>query len=194
MSESPPSEKKGFPVDALVPIDGHVRALLFENARVDCPRGLFWRFKVQFQHFEYRGETVRPSLCVDWIRLPIRDWRQLVGTHISGAYGDEGVEASFYVWEHDYAAEFDLHVLERDGARFRVKIALTVEFSGMDESDRDPRLRVSTEAWVPFWGIVLHEQVVGENPSPEDIRRAVEPLAELSCYGAAEDGILPPKP
>lgn len=193
MSGSPPPEKHAFPVDALVPTGGHVRAFLFENPTVNYVRDLSWRFVVDFKRFAYRGEEVEPSLSVDWIHLPIRDWRKLVGTHVKGAYGFRGIEASFYVWEHD-SSDFELEVLERDGVRFRVRIALTVEFSGMDAADRDPRLHVSTEAWVPFWGIVLHEQVVGENPSLEDALRAIEPFADPSCYGALDDGILLPKP
>lgn len=192
MSEPTHPGKIAFPVDALVPTGGHVRALLFENPKVNYPRDLPWRFVVNFERFTYRGEEVEPSLSVDWVHLPIRDWRKLVGTHVKGAYGFRGIEASFYVWEHDYA-DFELEVLERDGARFRVRIALTVQFSGMDATDRDPRLQVSTEAWVPFWGIVLHSQVVGENPSLEEALRAIEPFADPSCYGPLDDGILLPK-
>lgn len=184
---------KPFPVRALVPSGGHVRALLFENPAVNCPRDLFWRFEVNFERFIYREEEVRPSVTVDWVRLPVRDWRKLAGAHVKGAYGFRGIEASFQLWQH-YNADFEIEVLERAEARFRIRIALTVEFEGWDDEDRDMRLPVSTEAWVPFWGLIPHPQVVGANATLEDIQRAIEPFADPSSYGPLKDGILLPKP
>lgn len=193
MTEPTLKRRSAFPVDALVPAGGHARALLFENPTVNYPRDLPWRFVVNFERFTYRGEEVRPSVSIDWVRLPIRDWRKLVGIHVKGAYGFRGIEASFQLWQH-YYADFELEVLERVDARFRIRIALTVEFEGWDGDDRDMRMPVSTEAWVPFWGIVLHPQVVDENPSLEVALRAIEPFADPSCYGPLDDGILLPKP
>lgn len=187
------SDHHRFPAHLLVPESGYIQALLWENPRVNYPRTLSWSFNVQFQRLVYRGQSIKPSLGIDWVKLPIRDWRDLVGTHLKGGYGFEEVEASFYVWEHDYA-DFELEVLERQGTRFRVRIALTVEFSGMDSSDRDPRLPVSTVTWLPFEGLAVPKDLVGEGASEELIRRTVEPFAELICFGSPKGGILPPNP
>lgn len=185
---TPGSSPRRFPSHSLRPVGGEIQAIVWENPNVGLERNLFWSFQVKFAAFRYgdAGE-IAPSLAIEWIRLPIRDWRALEGTRLRGEYGQGGVEASFYVWEHDFAA-YDLEILEREGASFRVRINLTVEFTGYDESDRDPKMPVSAECWLPFRGILVPDALLPSSDDPRAACAMVTEFADLAAYHAPERG------
>lgn len=171
-----------FPNQTLKPAGGEIQATITENPMTGLKRGLFWRFTVKFEPFEYRGEKVSPSMTISGVRLPIRDWRELVGTKIQGEYGQDDIESSFYVWSHDVAPSFTLEVIERKENAFRVAIRMIVEFSGSDSTDADPRMPVEADCWLPFRGLVVAPELL---PSKDDRRAAREIAAQhvdLSTY------------
>lgn len=169
-----------FPCHSLSLSGGRIVAGILENQYTGVKRALDWDFTIDFAPFEYRGMKVAPSFSIDGVPSPIRDWRNLVGLRADGEYGHDGIEASFYVWEHDYCSSFHLDVLERQGTSFLVEMSAVIEFSGSDRDDADPAMPVKARSWLPFEGLVL-----SLDTPPPDRKAAQEAAAEfvdLSTY------------
>lgn len=169
-----------FPHDSLSPREGHIQAAIHENHHMGVKRHLHWELKVGFERFKYRDMEVSPSFTIDFVPGSIRDWRNLVGLRADGDYGQDGIEATFYVWEHDYCSSFHLHVLERKGTSFLVEMSAVVEFSGSARDDANPAMPVKARCWLPFEGLVL-----SLDSPPPDRKAAQEAAAEfvdLSTY------------
>jgi hypothetical protein len=89
-----------FPVEALTVTGGSCSALEFNNPIAGVDLGLFWRFTINFAEVDYGGRC-QPSMTVDWVPWQPPTWPQLVGHSVAGSYGDQGIEATFYTYEHD---------------------------------------------------------------------------------------------
>lgn len=188
--------RAGFPASALEPDGGRIGSWVFENANVGLARGLFWCFTIRFKPFRYKDCEVAPSMTIEWVTLPIRSWKDLKGIAIQGSYGDDGVEASFYVWEHNFGSTFRLDVLDRREARFRVRMGMTVAFTGYDGTDEDPAMEVQAEAWLPYEGLMV-PSTLEERPIPiAEARLLSDAFANMSEYGTprGEGRTFPPTP
>ncbi len=187
-----------FPVSALRPVGGSAYAHLFENPRVGVNRDLFWSFTINFAAVPLGSDAdeFSPSLTVEWVRFPIRDWQQVKGVSVSGAYGDAGVESTFYVFEHSYAEQFALSVLQwrtvhrapdpRPHIQLLLQVELTVNYPGYDD-DADPNLSVGAECWVDFTGVSVRPDALTPKPEgPEETRRILEPFISTNSLVAPE--------
>lgn len=164
-----------FPASALRVKGGDCYAHLFENAAVGVARGLYWSFALQFEAFEYKGETVAPRATVEWIHGLSPDWRNNPGFRLEGADRDASVEASFYVWEHEPARRFAFEVLDRRGADFHIRIAMDV--------DANPLLHVEGDGWVRYQGILVSRDNFTPKPaSIDDAKHMVAPFAATDGY------------
>lgn len=169
-----------FPHDSLSPLKGYIQGLIAENCNTGLKRRLSWSFTIDFEGIEYRGMKISPSFTIAHVPRPIRDWRDLVGLRADGDYAQDGIEATFYVWEHDYASSFHLQVLERKGASFFVEMSMVVEFSGADQEDAEAAMPVAARCWLPFTGITLSLDTPPTDQ--ETARRAAAEFVDLSTY------------
>jgi len=171
----------GFPTDKLVPVQGCIRAVIFEDPTAGLDRDMYWGMDIEFAPLRYRGEPIRPLLSADWMILDIMDWKLLDGAELAGEYED--IEASFFVWEHDLARRSQIRFLEREGAIFRIRYDIVVEFSGSDEEDADPELGLSAELALPYTGFYIDRDVLEATPGNEARAKEIaSDYADLSCY------------
>ncbi len=191
-----PRRGRGFPASSLEPDGGRLYSWIFENELVKLRRNHFWSFTIEFKPFEYKGQEVKPSMTIEWVVLKIRRWQDLEGLRLGGAYGDDGIEASFYAWEHDFGSRFRIEVLERQRARFRVRMAMTVEFNGYDGTDADPALEVRAECWLPYEGLMVPARLGNTGISTAHARRLSEEFLDMSGYGhpRGKGRTFPPRP
>lgn len=170
-----------FPYASLAPAGGGIRALIAENHFTGLKRRLSWSFTVNFKPFEYCDREVSPSLTIDFVPGSIRDWRDLVGLRADGDYGQNGIEASFYVWEHDYCSSFHLYVLERKDTSFLVEMSAVVEFSEVALDDAVPTMPVKARCWLPFEGLALSLDTPA-SPDERAAREAAVEFVDLSAF------------
>jgi len=171
----------GFPVDKLVPVQGCIRALVFADPQAGAEQDLYWGIDIEFAPLRYRGERVKPSLSCDWMLIDIRDWKSLEGAALEGDY--DRIEASFHVWEPDFAQNSRIQFLERDGASFRVRYEMVVDFSGVDEADEDPNLTVTAELTLPYLGFHVDSEILEGRPGNEEkAKELAARYVDLSCY------------
>src|SRR4051794_17163285 len=111
-------QQKTFPVAKLVPIQGRIRAMIYEDPASGREQDMFWGIDVEFAPIRYRGERVRPEINCDWMVFDIQDWRELAGAEIEGVYDD--IEATFTTGEADFAQRSKVRFLERDASEFRI--------------------------------------------------------------------------
>lgn len=161
-----------FPSHLLKPKGGEIYAHIFENSRTGLSRGLFWSFSIEFEPLLYDEDEFDCSMTCEWLRWPIRNWHDLEGKRLEAAYGDNGIEASFYMSSHYVAKSVRLQVLNRSAATFRVLLAMTVDFHGYVGDDRNPEMPVAAEFDIPFTGLII----VPENlfPKPSTVEEAKE--------------------
>lgn len=174
-------KQRTFPADKLVPAQGCIRAMIYEDPASGREQDMFWGIDVEFAPLRYRGERLRPEINCDWMIFDIQDWRELAGAEIEGAYDD--IEATFTAGEADFAQTSKVRFLERDGADFRIRYDMVVDFSGWDEEDADSNLEITAELVVPYLGFFIDREILLARPGQEQRAREIAAgYVDLDCY------------
>ncbi len=175
-----------FPTEALKAKGGTLGAVLFENAKANVGRDVYWKVHVEFEPLCYgppgrEEEFVCEATC-EWLRLGLRDWRALEGVSVDG--GSE-VASSFYVAKHEAAIKTSLRITARQDATFQVDMTLVVDFLGFFGEDADPVLPVAASLRLPFEGVTIHRPLLKAAPGREDDARALLTLfVDLAAFSA----------
>jgi hypothetical protein len=130
-------------------------------------------------------------MACEWIPWIARDWRELNGEKLSVEFqsgglvlsGPRGVEASFYMTEHDPVRQLSLQLAYDGRTRFMAAMNAVVDFHGYAGGDADPNLRVVAKSEVRYLGLI----VVKDNfrPKPTTKARAMalaERFVDLQTY------------
>jgi hypothetical protein len=173
-----------IPTHLLKPIGGEIYAHLFENPQQGVERSVFWSVTVDFEKFKYQSEDFDCCMTCEWIRWPIRDWRLLDGKELDVNYGDNGVEASFYRYQHHPASRATLSLRHVDGSRFNTKMSLAVLFGSVEANELQNPTLIEAEVILPFTGLL----VVSANLQPEingvkELTKAVAQSVDLTAFG-----------
>lgn len=155
-----------FPLRSLKPAGGKFYSWIFQNKVVNLPRNHFWSFTIDFKQVVYDDMNLKPAMTIEWVALPLRRWKDLVGLKFRGRYGDNGIESTFYSYEHDYADRFSLEVLARRGTSFLIRMEMAVEFQGR----KRPKLRVRAQTWLTYEGLSVPEQLDRLKPTLKQAR------------------------
>jgi hypothetical protein len=176
-----------FPANRLVPKGGDIYAHIFENSRTGLARGLFWSITIEFEPVDYGEEQFDCSTTCEWMNWPIRDWHDLDGKRLNALYGDDGIEASFYLTRHDSAKHVRLSIQRTSAADFQVSMAMTVNFSGYYGDDENPDLLVSGDVVIPFTGLlVVPDNLFPKPTTVEEVNGVAREFVDLNCYEAPE--------
>ena len=102
-------------------VGGQIYGHLFENRSVGIPRAVYWACTIEFAPLYIDGEDWPSSLLCEWIRWPIRDWRQLSGHMFTAAKDQTHPEASLYLFaQHQPVTSIMLSLGHRHNERFNV--------------------------------------------------------------------------
>lgn len=172
-----------FPADKLKANGGEIHAHIFENSMVGLQRNLFWSITLEFEPINYEDGDWECSMTCEWIPWRIRDWRDLHNLELKVEPDDQLIESSFYMVEHDRGKEAKLLVQRHEGNLFKVRMSMTVDFTGLTGEDRNPEMFVVGETIVPFRGVF----VTPENLSPKpmtvaEVKDITTDYIDLSAY------------
>src|SRR5262245_12823699 len=172
----------GLPSDQLRPASASIVAVLFENSHTGLKRDVFWRVEIEFEPMQYRDFNLHCNVQCEWLRLGLRDWRDLNGVRVQG--GPHEIESSFYTVEHDLAIWSELAFTTVGGTRFRVEYAGLIDFRGLDESDADPRLPVRAQLEASFEGILIPPAFIRSEDDPcSQAAAMLVPFVDLKRFG-----------
>jgi len=166
-----------FPAEALVPKGGQIYCHIFENR---LARSLSWSITVEFEPLRYGDEGFSCSMTCEWIRWPVRNWRELDGRRLEG---EDGIESTFYMTEHNTGRRTELVLRRRRANIFMVKMNMLVDFHGHFGDDGNPAMAVHAEVDVPFVGLL----VIRDKPAtPAELQEIASEFVDLSAYEAPE--------
>jgi hypothetical protein len=178
--------KEHFPAHDLRASSGEISAFVFENPNIHLARSIWWSVTLEFEPVNYGGADWTCSMTTDWIPWKIRNWRDLAGQHLHCRYGDDGIESSFYLVEHDYGTETELTISAGGGSDFLVSMAMTVEFSGYLGDDADPSMKVRAQSLVPFTSVIIPESLFPKPVTETDAETIASEFVDLSAFQRVE--------
>lgn len=176
-----------FPSEQLSVASGEIAAFIFENPTIGLRRSMWWSVTMQFNPITYADADWECSMTTDWIPWKLRDWRNLEGQTLRCNYGDNDVEASFYLVEHDQAEKIELSIGRRVADKFDVRMRLLVDFSGYFGDDADPELSVSGELLLSFTGIVVPDSLFPKPVSAEDAAEIAAAFVDVDLFEQPEN-------
>jgi hypothetical protein len=148
-----------FPNKDLRVSGGSIYFHLFENELTGLPRNLFVSATLNFKPLEYCGEQFDCSMTTEWIRWKKNalDWLQLDGMKANTRYGEEGIEGSFYAFEHYPAEEIEFSFRHIKENLFELEMKQIIDYPGgfSEDDEAIPRMLVQGKAVVPFEGLYL---------------------------------------
>lgn len=187
-----------FPSQDLSASGGELWSHVFENPATGLGLDHYWSLSIDFEPLDYADGPWICTAIVDWLRFPVRDWRDLAWSAGTDGLDDGLVEPSFYLVEHDRARLADLALRRVVGARFDVDLDLRVDFGGYVGDDVDPSMVVSAECTVEYRGLVIGEGAMSPRPSRRAARVLAGRFVDLGAYHepAADGGrfVLRPRP
>lgn len=153
---------------------------MFENDFTGLPPTLFRGVHVDFEPLHYRGEDLTCNFTAEWLKLKVRDWRDLAGVELR----DAG-EASFYTVEHDWARPYRLSITSRKGRMIRVEVDAKIEFPGFDEEDADPALPVKFGTALEFKGVLITDSIADRFADDQPgLRAFLSRFVDLGAFGS----------
>lgn len=188
-----------FPNSTLVPSGGQIFAHIFENRHTGLARGLFWSITVKFEPIRYGDDDYACSMTCEWIPWRLRNWLELDGRRLSVDYGEEGVESSFYLTEHDLGTHTELVLQHQSENLFETKMNMTVDFHGFHDGHENPRMQVAATVDLPLLGVLVIPDSLFPKPATEqELRDVASDFIDLTSFGDPEPwrthgSIFPPK-
>ncbi|MEY4529719.1 MAG: hypothetical protein RLZZ156_440 [Deinococcota bacterium] len=61
----------------LIPLIGTISSRIFENPFLGIARGIVYGINIPLFSFEFEGNTQETAVCLDFIRFPVSEWREL---------------------------------------------------------------------------------------------------------------------
>jgi len=151
-----------FPASEVRAKCGEIYCMVFGNPNVGLERSLFWSLSLEFEPIGEENET---SMTCEWIPWKFRCWKDLDGATLTAKYGDDGIEGSFYVCEHDLMETVTLSIRHVRENFFELKMEMTVDYRGSKFSDPEPHMLITGCAIVPFIGLYLDEGICFDDAS-----------------------------
>jgi hypothetical protein len=168
-------DSDGPRAEELVAQGGKWSGTLFDNPRLSIAPLLFWTFTVDFEAIARSYGETPCSLTVDWVALPIGDWRAMPTATITCDVFAEPVESSVYFFEHYRFDQVAVQPLDQRGRRLHVAIDVAGDIDGLGLDG------VTADAWLEFGGFTIALQ---DRPTTCD--EAIARLAAFTAVGSLE--------
>ncbi|QDT27569.1 hypothetical protein Enr10x_28870 [Gimesia panareensis] len=188
-----------FPNTTLVPSGGQILAHIFENRHTGLARGLFWSISIKFEPISYGGDEYSCSMMCEWIPWRLRNWLELDGRRLSVDYGEEGIESSFYLTEHDIGTHTELALRHQSENLFETQVKMVVDFYGFHNGDENPQMQIDATVALPFLGVLVIPDNLFPKPTTEqELRDVAADFIDLTSFRSSEPwmthgSIFPPK-
>lgn len=116
---------------SLIPQRGCLMAKLFENEHIKLPLTLFYSIFIPLSEIEVYGEKEDTEVMLEWIRFPVRSWRELANQEFRlPPYPEEGyVDGSVYLGHVHNPADVDrIKFGELRGNTISIEIDIAFDF------------------------------------------------------------------
>lgn len=116
----------------LNPTIGTLTARLFSNEHVGLPLTLFFDIDLPVQPFEFDGEPQETSIRLEFIELPVRDWREIFGRTFRFPINPEPgyIDGSVYIGNvHNPVDVTQIRFAQASGSRVAIVADICVDFT-----------------------------------------------------------------
>lgn len=163
---------------------GTLHGHLFENAVTGLERAVYWAITVECRKVDWDLSDWQTSFSFEWLRWPVRDWRELDGKALGHVLRPPEPEASFYLADH-HPARLDALQLSGAGhsAGFQLEASGVFDLPGFGEpQELDIPFRLATA--LRFEGIVVVPGNLAPKPATADeAAAALRPFMDLDGLG-----------
>lgn len=119
--------------EEVVPRLGTLSARVFENENIGLEPTLFFDIEIPLQPFQFKGEEVSTSVCLQFIQIPVKnDWREIAGqTYPFPVNPEDGyIDGSIYLDNaHNPADAARLTFGQLEAGQISCKILTTFDFT-----------------------------------------------------------------
>jgi hypothetical protein len=167
----------------LKPAPGQMRAHLYQNPGIGLPPTLFYDITIPLEPFdcglEWEEQPVHTEFSLEFIELPVDDWRDLDGRSFDLAPGD--AEGSIYLGgAHNPVDVQTLRFTRLAGTALRIDCTLFCDF---EAEMVGVSLLVPLTADVEFQGLIVERDILGGDPTARrDLEEAIGTLVALDAY------------
>lgn len=124
-------DNKPFNYDLIVPKEGKIDGLIFENEYVHIPMTLFYSIEVELNTFEIDDEVIDTSLILDFIIFDINDLKELENESFDFPIHPETgyIDSSVYIlWTHHPVSVSKITFGKIDNGYIAVSIDYNIEY------------------------------------------------------------------
>ena len=172
-----------FPASKLTPRGGEIYSHIFDNALTGLSRGHFWSITVNFDPIDYADESWDCSMTCESLRFDTRRWTNLGNRTLSLPADDQFAESSFYMTEHDLASSTKLTLTCLTANRFRLQMAMTVDFHGYTGDNANPEMLVTADAEIEYSGLSIVPENLFPKPDTSELAKdAASQFVDLNLY------------
>jgi hypothetical protein len=167
----------------LKPAPGQMRAHLFQNPRLGLAPTLFYDIAIPLEPFDsglaWEDQPVHTQFCLEFVRLPVDDWRELDGRSFALAPGD--ADGSIYLGGAHNPVDIQyLGFTRLAGTALRIDCTLFCDFEAERVGDS---LLVQLTAEVEFQGLIVERDILGSDPTARrELEEAIGTLVALDAY------------
>lgn len=158
--------RKAFNDTLLKPIGGLISGMFFSNPYVDIQTTLFYQIHIDLLPFEYDGQQEQTCVTLDFIALPVGNYRDLENCTFNFPVNpEEGyVDGSIYIAGMHNPFDVTRIVFEA-GDKEGINTTLTARLSFEDNSIKPTD--ITMRAKLAFGGIEIHCDELSELPEDE---------------------------
>ena len=172
-----------IPADRFRPKSGQMRAHLFQNQHIRLAPTLFYDITIPLEPFdsglEWEEQPVHTEFRLEFVRLPIKDWRDLDGKSFEVAQDD--ADGSIYLGTAHNPVDIRRIQFTRLGeTTLRIYCSLFCDFESEMIADS---VMVELATKVEFEGLMVERDIIEDDPTRSDnIRASLGNPVSLDAY------------
>jgi hypothetical protein len=169
--------------DRFRPKSGQMRAHLFQNPHIRLAPTLFYDITIPLEPFdsglEWEEQPVHTEFRLEFMKLPMKDWRDLDGKSFEVAQDD--ADGSIYLGSaHNPVNVRRIQFTRLGETTLRINCSLLCDFESERIAD-SVMLELTTE--VEFKGLMVERDIIEGDPAGSDgIRTSIGNLVSLDAY------------
>ena len=171
------NENETFNYDLIIPKDGKIDGLIFENDHVNIPMTLFYSIEVELETFEIDNEITDTSLILDFISFNINDLKELENRAFNfPIYPEKNyIDASVYIlWTHHPVSVSKLTFGKIDNGYIAITIDYNIEYLHSNVQDSVVRTLSTT---LKLDKLSIYSEIL--EPTQENFDSAIELMSNF---------------
>lgn len=166
---------------------GELYCHVFENESTGLGLDLFWSVTLNVIPPTSSASDPLCALTCEWLRFPVRNWRNLDGVVDEYSDGDSEKQASMYWLTHHPARKAKLQISRHKGVEFTASIEMELDYVDQEFA------RLAGSSTVRSWGVIdylglilLPSNLSAHSLAPTQMDNFVSKFVDLSVYNEKE--------